>query len=179
MNFEHFNKKLSQLLFKSFRLKIAQLRWTEYTRIHNLLLQKLKLGNTAFDVKEIFYGELKIYEFLEMRFSRQDNTIENSLKIETRLEKLKWKLKLNYFTVVLFFIFFSMLGYSIYIYLSIWWENNIGKAFEYTIRYNTLTKQTFDILFQNISSFDKFSAPANLFLTDILIKFCDYYRIFK
>lgn len=179
MNFEHFNNKISKLLYKSLRLKIAQSRWIEYNRIHNLLLQKLKLGNVAFDLKEIFYGELKIYEFLEMRFSRQDNTIENSLKIETRLEKLKWKLKWNYFTIVLFIIFFSLLIYFIYIYLSIWWENNIAKTFEYTIRYNTLTKQTFDILFQNISSFEKFSYPTNIFLIDILIKFCDYYRIFK
>jgi len=36
-------------------------------------------------------GEIVVFETLEMVFTRQDNTIENELKIENRLKALDWK----------------------------------------------------------------------------------------
>jgi hypothetical protein len=53
--------------------------------------QKLKLGKIVFEIKELIYAEIPLMETLEIRYSRQDNTEADSMKLENRLEALKWK----------------------------------------------------------------------------------------
>lgn len=48
--------------------------------------QKLKLGALVFEVKEtIFYGVV-IFEEIDIRYTRQDNTTADALKLENRLK---------------------------------------------------------------------------------------------
>jgi len=42
----------------------------------------------TFDIKEFKIAGFKIYEILDIRFTRQDNTQEDSVKIDTRLKEL-------------------------------------------------------------------------------------------
>jgi len=85
LNFEHLYKKLSKK-YPSNKKKLILL--FEHFRIKNLLLQKLKLGLISFELKEFFFAGFKIYEVIEMRYSRQDNTFTDSLKLENRLKSL-------------------------------------------------------------------------------------------
>lgn len=50
---------------------------------------KLKLGKIVFEIKELIYAEIPITESLEIRYSRQDNTESDELKLENRLNALK------------------------------------------------------------------------------------------
>ena len=80
--------------------------------------QKLKLGLVSFEIQPIFFNGIKIYEFMEMRYSRQDTTKDDESKITTRLEKLKWKWTLSHIIslfIVLFFIW-NYLYLNIYLY---------------------------------------------------------------
>lgn len=47
---------------------------------------KMKVAKTGFEIKKIFYGEITIFEFLEMKFVNQDNTKEEELSLENRVK---------------------------------------------------------------------------------------------
>jgi len=67
----------------------------KYVRYHFRLVawkrQKLKLGAIVFEIKEIVFAEVILHEEPEIRFIRQDTSEEDSLKIENRLEAIKWR----------------------------------------------------------------------------------------
>jgi len=50
---------------------------------------KLKLGKIVFEVKELIFAEIPLTETLEIRYTRQDNTESDNLKLENRLDALK------------------------------------------------------------------------------------------
>jgi hypothetical protein len=71
MKFEHFQKN-------------AYLR-----NLIQIKKQKLKLGLVSFETTPVFFNGFKIYEYSEMRYSKQDMTKEDETKLSTRLEKLR------------------------------------------------------------------------------------------
>lgn len=88
MNFEHlfsfFLKNRNKFKNNKNALLLVQ---SEY-EIFRLKKEKLKLGKVALEVKEYFLGDIVVFETLEMVFTRQDNTVENELKLENRLKAL-------------------------------------------------------------------------------------------
>lgn len=52
---------------------------------------KMKVAKTGFEIKKIFYGEITIFEFLEMKFVNQDNTKEEELSLENRVRAFEWE----------------------------------------------------------------------------------------
>ncbi len=70
------NKQLIKKIINIFNLKIIN-------------REKLKLGAITFDIKEVKIGNFKLTEIIDIRFIRQDNTFEDSIKIDVRLNALK------------------------------------------------------------------------------------------
>lgn len=95
MNFE----QLSKIILTNFErihsdLKIKQrvvFYLKNYFFLLNLKLKKLKLGLVTFEIKQYFFGNVFLYDIIEMRYSRQDTTEEDELKLENRLNAIKWK----------------------------------------------------------------------------------------
>lgn len=93
MNFEHL---VEILLQNKEQIKInvvlkqrAKMYIKNYFFLLNLKLKKLKLGFVTFELKQFFFGNIFLYDTLEMRFSRQDTTHEDELKLENRLNAIK------------------------------------------------------------------------------------------
>lgn len=57
--------------------------FTECLKIKKI---KMRVAKTGFEIKKIFYGEIVIFEFLEMKFVNQDNTEEEKLSLENRVK---------------------------------------------------------------------------------------------
>jgi len=85
MNFEHLLHKLIKK-FPQKKLKISL--YIKQLQIKHLNKQKQNLGSLTFDIKELKVAGFKIYEILDIRFTRQDNTQQDSIKIDKRLEAL-------------------------------------------------------------------------------------------
>jgi len=84
MNFEHLlRKNIDKIKNKKILLKVFN-----YLQIKITVREKLKLGALTFDIKEIKIGEFILTEIIDIRFIRQDNTFEDSLKIDNRLNAL-------------------------------------------------------------------------------------------
>jgi len=86
MNLEHFYR----FLLKNYNFlpnPKKTIRFFAY-EFDNLLMkrEKLKLGSIVFEFKEIFYGDIKINEIMEMRYNRQDNTEADRLKFDNLLK---------------------------------------------------------------------------------------------
>jgi hypothetical protein len=72
---------------------------------------KLKLGAIVFIVKEYKFDEIVLWEEPEIKFIRQDTTLEDERKLEVLLEKLNWEWNAkNYIAlaVVVFDFFFKL-----------------------------------------------------------------------
>jgi len=88
MNIEQLIKTIrenySKLKNKTFALK--------FLRYHLELLQwkrnKLKLGAIVFEVKETYFHGVLLLEEVDIRYTRQDNTDTDELKIENRLKAI-------------------------------------------------------------------------------------------
>jgi hypothetical protein len=92
MNFEQFFTFLRKKNFKNFnpkKLPLLKLLIKNYYFNLETKLRKLKLGSVTFDIKYFFFSNILLLETVEMRYTRQDLTEENELKIENRLEALK------------------------------------------------------------------------------------------
>ena len=174
MNFEHLYKKLL-LKYPSKKKKIIYL--IEYFRIKSLLIQKLKLGLIVFEVKEFFFAGFKIYEFLEMKYARQDNTFSDSIKLENRLKSLSWKWNfsniLSLFLILFFFFIF------IYIQTDYWLTENLYFIFKKDPRYDYLMEYSLKNSLQSFFTSSTSFKNINTWLIDIIINFCSLYEILQ
>jgi hypothetical protein len=93
LNFEH----LLDIIVKN-ELKVKQnsfLKKQIKNFVQNYLftlsfkLKKLKLGLVRFEIKQVFFSNIFLYDFIEMQYIRQDTTKEDELKIDKRLDALK------------------------------------------------------------------------------------------
>ncbi len=74
MKFEHFKK----------------IKYLKYLyNLNKIKKQKLKLGLVSFEIKTILFNNVKIFEYLEMIYSKQDNTKNNENKLSTKLNNMK------------------------------------------------------------------------------------------
>lgn len=110
MKFEHFPKNLNLKALK--RLK----RFLKIKYYQSLIKkEKLKLGSITFDFKYILFTNIKIYEYVEMRYTRQ---ITYGKTLSERIDDLKWKTDI-YNIIALLLILFLVYHYfyvNVYLY---------------------------------------------------------------
>lgn len=165
MNFEHLLKK------KKISLFLYKLKLQEYHR------QKLKLGSLVFEIKEHTLMGFTIYEVIDIRYTRQDNTFEDSLKIDNRLKALNWKWDI--YNILAFILVISFIVIFIYSQLYLWFFENLPFLFENDTKRQNLVKYVFDSSFRNNLSLFKNFNNVNLWLNNLLFNVCDYYNILK
>ncbi len=80
--------------------------------------QQLKLGSISFELKTINISGISVYEYLEMKYTRQDMTNEKESSLEFRLNKLAWKWTFeNIISLfIIIFIFYAYFYTNFYLY---------------------------------------------------------------
>lgn len=137
---------------------------------------KLKLGSIVFEIKETFFHGVKLDECVDIRYTRQDNTVTDNLKIENRLKAIGWKWNYkNYIALAVVIIGFL---FQIYVFFYNWYIKNLptlafrDEHYDYLIRYSF--ENTFNGL--NLSFLNK-TAVINYQLVDLLTEFSIYFGI--
>ena len=145
MNFEHlfsfFIKNHNKIKDKKKALLFIK---SEY-KILRLKKEKLKLGKVALEVKEYFMGDIVVFETLEMVFTRQDNTIENELKLENRLKALDWKWDFD--NILAFILVITCLFIYIYHDTMVWLDENYPSLINRDERHDALLRFNFYSLY--------------------------------
>jgi len=112
LNFEHLLKKLFLNFRKTHSIYyLIQIKY--FLNLRKILKQKLKLGTVAFDITYVSLLGVNLFEKVEMKYSRQDTSFDDSNKIENRLNRLKWKSDVYNF-VSLFLILISIFFFIYY-----------------------------------------------------------------
>lgn len=160
MNFEHLFYFISTNFYKIKNKKtyISFLK-AEY-EIYKIKKEKLKLGKVALEVKKIFLGEFPVFETMEMVYTRQDNTVENELKLENRLKALDWKWDFD--NVIAFVIVVSFLTTYVYVDIYDWLLTEFPSVVERDPRRDSLLKFNFYCLYGSPSlvKFETFQASS-------------------
>lgn len=145
MNFEHlfsfFLKNRNKFKNNKNALLLVQ---SEY-EIFRLKKEKLKLGKVALEVKEYFLGDIVVFETLEMVFTRQDNTVENELKLENRLKALDWKW--NFDNILAFILVITCLLIYIYHDALVWLNENCPSLVNRDEKHDALLRFNFYSLY--------------------------------
>lgn len=168
--FDHFSKKnlINKSFFTYMKNKISLI---------NKKKQKLKLGTIAFQIKNIEIMGIHVGEEIDIKFTKQDTTREDSLKVENRLEALKWKWDFSNilaFLIIIFSILFFINAQFIYFY-----NDFLNILNSQTVNNDSLITFTLESFFKiNTQSTKKFN-HLNFFITDVLIDMCNYYNILK
>jgi hypothetical protein len=113
MNFEQLFR---QIKYNSNKLKNQEKTEAFVKNILKILRKnrkRLKLGKILFEFKKIIYGDIVIYEEVDIRFVRQDTTLDDELNIENRLKALNWQWDFkNIGAFLIVFTLISILAYS-------------------------------------------------------------------
>ncbi len=171
----NFNMKFDQLLKKNLHKIQNKQLIKKIINIFNLKIinrEKLKLGAITFDIKEVKIGNFKLTEIIDIRFIRQDNTFEDSIKIDVRLNALKWKFDFNN----LFALFFLILTLVLIIYLNFynWYVENLYFLLNNDKDISCL-KESFALVQNSNLSLNSAFKALNLSLNSLLIDFFDNY----
>jgi hypothetical protein len=136
---------------------------------------KLKLGAIAFEIKEHKLAELVLWEDVEIKYIRQDTTIDDEQKLENILKRLGWQwdakniIALNVVIIGFFSYFIAnvrLLYYKHFPTLVI-----REGHFDYLIKYSF--ESTFSPFFNSDSNFIK----TNFWIVDSLTDFCILFDI--
>lgn len=162
-------------------IKLTVLNWNNVTNKEKVLLviksqlkllsikkNKLKLGKIVFEIKELIYAEIPITESLEIRYSRQDNTESDELKLENRLNALKWKW--DFYNIGAFFIL-SLIVLNVLNYLfNSWMLTNMPTFIIREEKFDSLIKFTFNFLKTSSTAINAPSAikKINFFLFETI-----------
>ena len=132
--------------------------------------KKLKLGFIVFEIKEYKIDEftMPIPEEINIRYTRQDNTLEDELKLETRLNALKWKW--DFSNIGAFLIIILLLISVTYSYIYFWYCNNLPEFAFRDNKYDILIKNSLDILFSQPFKSSNFLKISTISLMEILLK---------
>lgn len=141
MNFEQLYFNIEKVWLKiNFKKKKKLLNFLKF---NYYLLQwkrkKLKLGSIIFEIKEFYLGIFLIYEDIDIRYIKQDNTKTDEMKLENRLKKLKWQW--NFDNITAFLIIFFII---------IYWNYNFFSNFFPIFFFLNLTNQFYNFLFLNL-----------------------------
>ena len=139
----------------------------EKNKNDRLKKEKLKLGTVVFEIKELTVAGYVVGDSIEMVYSRLDNTEMNSLKIENKLKELKWKWNFdNIFS--LFLIISSFIFYFYSYFLTDIYQNLLQSLHDTNLNNDFLLKNVKNILFSNLTFFNKFSNCNSILNSDLL-----------
>ncbi len=129
--------------------------------------QQLKLGSISFELKTINISGISVYEYLEMKYTRQDMTNEKESSLEFRLNKLAWKWTFeNIISLfIIIFIFYAYFYTNFYLY----YFNLILPSPSSSPVNNNLNRFISDNF---INTSFNFLSNTNLNLNSYLIKIC-------
>lgn len=147
--------------------------FTECLKIKKI---KMRVAKTGFEIKKIFYGEIVIFEFLEMKFVNQDNTEEEKLSLENRVKAFEWESDAkNIFALCVLTILISLLIYSNFY---VWYCNEFSSIAFRDLRFDALI---------NFSLYSNFVEPnfltfpelawANFWLVETLTTLCSNFNM--
>lgn len=147
------------------------------TKLHEYHMQKLKLGALVFEIKEPDLSLLRAHETIDIKYTRQDTTEEDALKLENRLISLQWRWDI--YSILAFLIIFFFILLFIYVEIYNWYVDNLSflndsgykKKAAIDFAYNTFFKETY-----NFSHSFRF---LNSWFNSVLIDMCQYYEILK
>lgn len=147
-------------------------------KILKLKKNKLKLGFVTFEIKEYVYAEIPLYETLDIRYTRQDNTEADELKLENRLKALDWKWDFSnigaFIIITWCFFYFGSLQVKLFL------VNTFPTIFLRETRYDYLVEFGLNHSFSSYSFFKKnyYFKHLLLFFTNLLIDYSFYFKIF-
>jgi len=95
MNFERLIQTFNNNYSKISNKRLALRNIIDEYSILKKKKQKLKLGKIIFEIKNMYFNEVLIYQELEMIYCRQDNTQTDALKPETILKRYAWQWDFN------------------------------------------------------------------------------------
>lgn len=108
-------------------------------------LKKLKLGSVGFDIKQFFLGNVFLYDTIEMRYTKQDTTEEDEMKLENRLEAIKWKWDFQNVLAFLIIVVFIWLLIKSYLDITL---KDLFPSFYDTERFDVLSSYAFKSIFE-------------------------------
>lgn len=176
MNLDHLVKTIKE----NYHLLRDETAALNFVRYHYELLQwkrnKLKLGAIVFEVKETYFNGVLLHEEIDIRYTRQDNTDTDELKIENRLKAIGWKWDLKNILALLTVIF--GLCCEFYTYAHHWYCKNLPTLAYRADHFDYILKFGFEnsLSAGNIGFFKKLSA-LNYWTIDTLTDFCIYFNI--
>lgn len=181
MNFEQLVKIITNNAEKISTNIVLKQRLKTYIKNYffllNLKLKKLKLGLVSFEIKQYFFGNIFLYDIIEMRHSRQDTTEQDELKLENRLNAIKWKWdfqNVGALLIILIIVWFLLKNYFDILIKDLFY------AFYDTERFEMLTcytvKSSFDLpIFVKIPTY--LARVNELFVVTLLKSFL-YFKLF-
>lgn len=152
-----------------------------YLKFHILLLKwkrnKLKLGKVIFEIKAFEVEGFVLWDDLEIRYVRQDNTKNDENKLESLIDSYSWKNDWIHYSTV---IFLTSIGIwqirkiiKLYLYKTFPTFYIRDEHLDYIVKYNFE-----NIVFpKNIGCLAKLNSINYMFI-DIFVNFCSYFNVF-
>lgn len=89
--------------------------------------QKMKPAKTEFIKRDVFYGDLKIWEKWELEFINQDNTDREAQKLENILKNFEWRRdSANVFAAI---TLTTLIFFFLFVNFHVWYQNNLWMLF--------------------------------------------------
>ena len=145
-----------------------------YLKKRHIMIQKLKLGSISFDLNTISISGFTISESLEMRFTKQDSSLDYTVQLKSRLDALLWKWDFSNIIslIIITFLFLSFL-YSFAFFNLTDLLNLVESDKNNYILYSNSIKNLFN---SNLPSSIVFFNKSNYFTSEIIISLFDYYK---
>ncbi len=177
MNFEQLLQKIN--FFKKTENKFLikyflnwYFKYVNYLKYKDYRIKKLKLGALTFEINEISINGFVFYENISIKFTRQDNTKNDELKIENRLKNLAWKNDI--YNILALTIVISVCFNFLYFQCFSWYSENLNTPLP-----ELNGKNLNDFFYENLifSSQPISFKNTNKILNDFLCELCDYFQI--
>lgn len=178
MNLEQLYKLIHEKAHLLKSKKDAKIFFKNQIKFSRLRKSKLKLGAITFDIKQYIYAEIPLFETMEMRYTRQDTTQEDELKLENRLKALGWKwdfYNIGAFIIVAWtFFYFAMRHFEIFL------MNTFPTIFLREERFEKVVSFTFKDVFKLSYFFKKnfYLKHTIIIFTNLITDFVLYFRLF-
>lgn len=144
MNFEHLCKTIINNMHRIRNLD-RTLWFIKYNyEGFKIRKRRMKLGSIAFDIIDTTFSEVLLRQDVEIRYTRQDNTEADELKLENRLKALNWKW--DYSNILAFLIIATFLIIVIYSFFYMWYCNNLPEFAYRNKKYDILVDRSIKIL---------------------------------
>jgi len=137
---------------------------------------KLKLGAIVFVVKEYKFDEVLLWEDIEIKFIRQDTTLEDERKVEVILEKLKWEWNMKNYIGLFVVVLIALI--RIWIFFKTQYCKRFPTLAYRSEHYDFIIRCGFESTFlQNSIGFFHDLSKINYWMINVLSDFCIYFNI--